>query len=549
MINKIKQLTKIFIIDYYQKLNIINNKKINKKNILFWLIGILVITLTYLSLQAIKYLIRTGEPILFLKIYLPIIAFFILFQLIMLTSNIFYYSKDLEQVLPLPIKPIELLLSKLITTIIIIYFMEALYLVIPLLMYGLLVQRTIIYFILLIFVLFIFPILFTIIISTIMLILMQFSKLIKNRDIFQLIITCLLTFILTYFFVQNSTVILLNNVENNSIKIISEKMDKINNYFLIINPIIKILTINNYLIIIKNILKIILFNFFAILLFIFIGNKIYLKNILKNIKKNNSIKKINKKYKFNKKNKIKKYVENDIKKLIKNPIYFLQNIFQYFFIIILIIFLINIFLPSFLQQIKNENIIEEIGTEEFKLQCTLIVIGIIQIIFTFCNLSITSISRDGQDAIFIKYIPISLYTQFKLKNLPQILINTLVIISIILTIYFNVKGLQIYYGIIIFCISMWLNIINSYLMVLIDLKKPNLNWTDNASLTKDNNNKLYQYVLTIFIILILNYFSKIFKNINYIKSIIIINLIFILFILILKKYIKNKINKLFEKIY
>ena len=546
MINKIKQLTKIFIIDYYQKLNIINNKKINKKNILFWLIGILVITLTYLSLQAIKYLIRTGEPILFLKIYLPIIAFFILFQLIMLTSNIFYYSKDLEQVLPLPIKPIELLLSKLITTIIIIYFMEALYLVIPLLMYGLLVQRTIIYFILLIFVLFIFPILFTIIISTIMLILMQFSKLIKNRDIFQLIITCLLTFILTYFFVQNSTVILLNNVENNSIKIISEKMDKINNYFLIINPIIKILTINNYLIIIKNILKIILFNFFAILLFIFIGNKIYLKNILKNIQKNNSIKKINKKYKFNKKNKIKKYVENDIKKLIKNPIYFLQNIFQYFFIII---FLINIFLPSFLQQIKNENIIEEIGTEEFKLQCTLIVIGIIQIIFTFCNLSITAISRDGQDAIFIKYIPISLYTQFKLKNLHQILINTLVIISIILTIYFNVTGLQIYYGIITFCISMWLNIINSYLMVLIDLKKPNLNWTDNASLTKDNNNKLYQYVLTIFIILILNYFSKIFKNINYIKSIIIINLIFILFILILKKYIKNKINKLFEKIY
>ena len=86
MINRIKKLTKIFLKDYYQNLNIFNkkNNKLNKKSIYFWLIIIIIACISYISLESILYFNRLGEPILFLKIYLPIIATVSIFQLIML---------------------------------------------------------------------------------------------------------------------------------------------------------------------------------------------------------------------------------------------------------------------------------------------------------------------------------------------------------------------------------------------------------------------------------------------------------------------------------
>ena len=82
MVKKIKLLTNIFLKDYYQNLNIINkkNNKLNKKSAYTWLLIIFMFALSYLSLQTIKLLQKTGAPILFLKIYLPIIASLIIIQ-------------------------------------------------------------------------------------------------------------------------------------------------------------------------------------------------------------------------------------------------------------------------------------------------------------------------------------------------------------------------------------------------------------------------------------------------------------------------------------
>ena len=94
------------------------------------------------------------------------------YQTILICTNVFYYSKDLEYILPLPIKPIELLISKFINLITIIYFSELLFLAIPLLFYGLVVQQTLLYFISMILVLILFPIVPAIFISIIILFVM-----------------------------------------------------------------------------------------------------------------------------------------------------------------------------------------------------------------------------------------------------------------------------------------------------------------------------------------------------------------------------------------
>ena len=550
MINRIKKLTKIFLKDYYQNLNIFNkkNNKLNKKSIYFWLIIIIIACISYISLESILYFNRLGEPILFLKIYLPIIATVSIFQLIMLISSVFYYSQDIKNIIYLPIKPTEIVISKFNTVIVIMYFMESLLLLIPLLMYGILIQKTIMYFIGAIISLAIFPILFTLIIGIITIILMQLSKII-NKDLLQLIIIFGLIMLLSLFVTKNiGGIINQENIINIKEITINDKLNKINNNFIIINPIINLLINNNFKIIVINFSKLILLNIFAFIIFIFIGTKLYLKELLIILNNKSNIKKINKKYKFKKENKIKKYIKKDIKNMIKSPTFFIQNILQYIFIAILFIIILNIFFPIIVQQIDADNMIEKMGLEEFKLQATLISVAIIQILFVFSNLSITAISREGKNAIFMKYIPISLYKQIKIKALPQIIINTIIILAIIIDVYFQQINIPFIYLLSVFITSMLINIINSYLLVLVDLNKPNLNWTNQESITKNSGNKLYQYVMTIFIFLILNYLLKIFKDNNYLFSMIIINLLFLIILILLKIFIKKNQNKIFKNI-
>ena len=551
MINRIKKLTKIFLKDYYQNLNIFNkeNNKLNKKSIYFWLIIIIIACISYISLESILYFNRLGEPILFLKIYLPIIATVSIFQLIMLISSVFYYSQDIKNIIYLPIKPTEIVISKFNTVIVIMYFMESLLLLIPLLMYGILIQKTIMYFIGAIISLAIFPILFTLIIGIITIILMQLSKII-NKDLLQLIIIFGLIMLLSLFVTKNiGGIINQENIINIKEITINDKLNKINNNFIIINPIINLLINNSFKIILINFIKLILLNIFAFIIFIFIGTKLYLKELLIILDNKSNIKKTNKKYKFKKENKIKKYIKKDIKNMIKSPTFFIQNILQYIFIAILFIIILNIFFPIIVQQIDVDNMIEKMGLEEFKLQATLISVAIIQILFVFSNLSITAISREGKNAIFMKYIPISLYKQIKIKALPQIIINTIIILAIIIDVYFQQINIPFIYLLSVFITSMLINIINSYLLVLVDLNKPNLNWTNQESITKNSGNKLYQYVMTIFIFLILNYLLKIFKDNNYLFSMIIINLLFLIILILLKIFIKKNQNKIFKNIY
>ena len=120
---------------------------------------------------------------------------------------------------------------------------------------------------------------------------MKFSKFIKNKDIFQVVITLIfifMIFLLEFKIGKN----VINKVENNyninnqqvmqEIDNSNNKFENINKYFLIINPIINILNNCNKLNSIFELIKIIFINLLFFIIFIFIGEKYYLKNILKN---------------------------------------------------------------------------------------------------------------------------------------------------------------------------------------------------------------------------------------------------------------------------
>ena len=148
----------------------------------------------------------------------------------------------------------------------------------------------------------------------------------------------------------------------------------------------------------------------------------------------------------------------------------------------------------------------------------------------------------------MKYLPVDLYKQFIYKGIPSIIMNIIGSIAIIVTIYLQLDNIPIYYGIIVFIISLIINIINTYFMIIVDLKKPNLDWNSEASALKNNGNKLYQYVVTILIILLLTYFTKIFNNVKIIISIPSIIIVLFMILFFEKIYVKRNINKLFKNI-
>ena len=561
MIKKIIQLSKIFIKDYFQNLYIFNKdtKKINKKSSFVWLLGITAFVIELLSFKIINLLNDNGQAMIFLKIYFPIIATIFMFQTILVCSNVLFFSKDLEYIVPLPIKPIELLIAKFNNIISITYSLELLFLAVPLLMYGIIVAPTIIYYLTMILVLILFPIFLVTIICIIMIFVMQISKFVKNKDIFQIIIVTIVSLIMIFTEIYIIKSIFNDNVideeidSGNSVLVgeaFNNKLDKLNNYFIIINPCISLLTEFTVTNIFLQLLKLILISAIAFIIFIFFGKLVYLKNLLKNMeyisKKNNNNKIVKNKYI---KNKIKNsYIKNEFVKIMKEPTFFIQCILQYIFIILIMLYVVNLFFPIFMKSLQQENILNTVEINEFALQCMGIIIIIIQIIFMLGNLSRTSISREGKNAIVMKYIPISLYKQFLWKNIPEILINTLAIIGMTVVIAINIPRISILYYIAGIIIAMLLNIINSFLMLVVDFRRPNLNWITETSALKNNKNKLFQYATTIIIILILIYLIKILKNVNIIMSLTII--IFSLFIIlfIINKLIKNNINKLFKKI-
>ena len=86
-------------------------------------------------------------------------------------------------------------------------------------------------------------------------------------------------------------------------------------------------------------------------------------------------------------------------------------------------------------------------------------------------------------------------------------------------------------------------------MLVVDLKKPYLNWNSEHSVVKKNDNKSYQYALTIIMILIYMYISNVFKDTNVTLTLGIEIAIFMTLFVIIDRIIKKKSTKLFEKIY
>ena len=556
-LKNIFNLSKLYIRENDTNIKLINmeTKKLNKKSALFWIYVVLIFGILYISSEVISFVAKTAKPEIFINAFLLFLELLIIIRTVMVSMNVFYFSKDIENILHLPIKPIEIIISKFNTIIFMNYELEILFGIIPFFIYGIYTYAGLSYFFNLILLLIVFPIFATLIVSIIMIILMKTIKLFKNKDLMQIVISFILVFGIMF---ASGKVIeyVFNNaeyIEENQeaiLNIINEKIIKINNYFLNINPSINILLKKGFFNKLINYMKLVIINIGGFLLFVFLGNKLYLKQLLKanfyTKKKKNKIIKLNKKIKRN--NIAISYIKKEFKQITKNPLFFIQSVYPVIMMTIMICVLIAVLVPAYNEILHREEYKEMLESLKFDIEAVCIILGVIQITGLFNYTSITSFSREGKNAYIIKVLPISLYKQFMYKNIPQIVLNIISSIIILIVINFQIPAIGIKYILVIFCLSVLITIINSFILCLTDLLMPRLEWDAEYEILKNNKNKLLQYVLIIFNILFLVFINNLFKKHNFDISLVVFAFLLIFILIIFNVIISKYKNKLFKKI-
>lgn len=544
--NKIVSLTKVLIKNSFQKYNENNkNKNIVGKVILYILLGAYLMGIfAFLSYGLISTLKQANQESMFIGIFLLGLALLTIIQSIISSTNVFYFSKDIEYILPLPLKPKEILISKLNVILITEYIMEIIFAVTPITIYGIITLQGPMFYIISLLVLIVFPIIPILIATFIIMIIMSFSKRFKNKDRFRLIapLIGIILAVIMSFSLSGTT----NYSEEdllNSLKQANSMVEMVSDNLPIIKPAINAIVNSSFV----EFLKLLGITLILYIVFILIGNKIYFRGVIGNLssgtKKGKEVK-----LKKIKTNSIgKSYIIKEFKVLLKNPIFFIQCVLPSILMPI-------IFLGIFIVTLNTNNSQEALN--EFKSVLGIyietpiglaIIISVTEFLTSMLYIAPTVISRDGQNAIFMKYIPISYYKQLIYKGIPNIFFGTITSTIVIAFIYILAKP-SLLFLLTVFIINLILLILQTLLMELVDLRKPKLEWTTEYAVVKQNLNLLWPVVLNLLEIGIILIISILLNFTNYLLTAIILIVIHIIITYFVNKYMYKNQNELFNKI-
>lgn len=418
---------------------------------------------------------------------------------------------------------------------------------------GLLTHANILFYLWEVVILVLFPILPAVLISTILLIVMRFAKFVRNKDRFQFIISIILITCVLVLESRTFTGLFSIETDEQAIKQLStfgQNAEQMGQYLLIVNPSVNMLASPFSGKAFLAFLKLVLYSGIAMVIFLAIGRITYLKDIVKNLttytKRKKKILRIDKVAKYQKVRK--SYLLKEFKILLRQPVFFMQCVFPVIFILVTAVILMIGILPVIAQIMQEPEIQKIMQGATFDTEIMSAILIVMQILFSLSSLSLTAISREGKNATFMKQIPISLYRQFIYKNIPQICLNTLVTIVVLGLIWYLAPSMNGIYMLLLWGISMFMNLINSYLMLIADLRRPNLNWDTEYAVVKKSDNKIFQYAFLIISVLVLMYLGNLFDNSDILVALVGELIMFAVLFIGMDRCVKKWQNKLFNKI-
>ncbi len=551
--NKIINLTKVFFKTSFSNMNTqmgmpSKSNKIVSKILYVVLFLYLAAIVSLFSGGMVESLKIINQQEIFIGLILLVVTAFCVIQTIFSSINVFYFTKDNEYILPLPLKPYEIILARTNVLIITEYIVTVLIGFIPLLVYGVLTSASMSYYLLMFVALVLVPILPILLVSIIVMIIMSFAKITKNKNKFQLIATILVLSIVIA--LSLSTTKLQDDITNEQLAHMlveaNGMVDLLKGYFPTLDYAISSLTSDSIVVALIELLKVLVFTISGVIVYVFIAQKIYFKGLVGNLFSSSSKKKnikINTK-KYNNSKLYKSYISKEFKCLIRNPVFFMQCLLPAILIPLLMIVMVILQMKNSITSQMSEQL-NSFNGNTFIVAC--VILGVIQFFSMFIYISITAISRDGKNAIFMKYIPVSLYKQYIYKCIPNIVMGSITsIISIVVAnIILKLDMLMI---VLVFIAAIIMNVAESIILIIIDLKRPKLEWDSEYAVVKQNFNLIFPMIISMIAIFIIILAGVFLTNINVYIGIIILSLIFAIILYFANMYLYKNQNRLASRI-
>ena len=541
------KLTKILLKNSFQGEKKNKSKTIGRLLVLLAYIlifGYLAAIVVFLCYQLLNFLIKLNQPAIYLNLILGATVAVALFRTLFSAVNVLYFSKDLEYLLPLPINPSKILMAKWNVLVISNYIIE-IFIVLPaLILYGIMLDQGVLYYLYAALVFVLLPVIPVILISFLMSILMRFTKFIKNKDFVQY-----LTVAITLLIVIG--VQFIGTGEQITEAEVYEMLTKTNGVVEYMSKAFSTITVSLKALInsenLSGLINIVILFVVTVIFYILLAkfsSKMYIKSATSSL--SNGIKrKENLKISGYKQNsKVSSYIKKEFLNLIRNPIFCMQCILPP--ILFPFIFAIPIYLEISKDEMATSEFMQVANSFLASPAMLGIVLAILGFIFMFNFISATAVSRDSENAILMKTFPISLKKQTIYKMLPAVIMNVFPILFVLVVLKLLVGVSYIYLGIIAI-LGMLVNFLVNYIGIIIDLKNPKLNWSSEYTVVKQNMNIFYLMVVVLIEVGILVLSAFKFSNIYLYLT---ISIVFLLVqIGIVNIYVSKNENKLYKDIH
>ena len=132
--------------------------------------------------------------------------------------------------------------------------------------------------------------------------------------------------------------------------------------------------------------------------------------------------------------------------------------------------------------------------------------------------------------------------------MPNIIMTVIMNLFVIGGVQFLFK-IPVIYLILVAISSIVIAVFNSYIMILVDMKKPKLDWNSEYAVVKQNINLMWPVIFSMVNILIIIIYTNVALINNGYFVMGTLTILYLVGTIIVKKYIQKNANKLFEKIY
>jgi len=481
-----------------------NGKKRARQIILAILVALCILpvfsSLFFLVLNMYDVLKAIGQEGVILSFGIAATSFTIFFFGIFYVVNVFYFSDDVENLLPLPLKPSQIIGAKFIVTVIYEYLTE-IFLLLPLFIaYAYKSGATVMYYLYALLVFILVPVIPLSIASIIVMIIMRFTSIAKNRDRFKMVggIIAMFAAIGFNFAIQRFSLKAVDpselqemfaNGQNSLVELVSRIFPGVKFAALSI--------INNANIWgVINLLIFILINAVSFIIFLNIGELWYFRGVI-GISENAAKRKEVSSDELNRisvrQSILKACTIKELKLLFRTPIYFMNCVLiNFIFPILMIIPFITD--PQSYSELSEIKAVMQSGT--FDSIIVQVGFAAAMLISTFNCITPTSVSREGQNFYVSKFLAVPYKTQIMAKVLSGVVVSLIGVLIAFISVAI-ILGVPVYLLFMIAIISLLGIVCTSFTGVMIDLLHPKLNWDNEQKAVKQNINPVANMLLGI----------------------------------------------------